>query len=416
MKFILLKCALVVLCVSYASFALSLNFDAPYMGNVISQKLDEKTLQKKALEQVLVKVSGNSNIADVPKAQKFLKNPQRLLSQSGFQMYHQTEYYFALFDQLKINDFLTMTHQPIWGLARPKTLVWIVVQDNKGSSILSDSSSLEGSDFPLIEQPNERGISLEFPIMDLEDSKISASDILGKFYNNIAKASSRYSVEYFAAATLQQLADSRWRLDWSLLHYDPLSKTNKPLISNVLTGTRGDVETKMVNQIADFYASQYAVTNSLTDRFTQEIYVNNIRNYNDFSRFIIFLKKLDSVSFLELKTINADQVEAKVIIKGGYVSFKNALKLNQHLLMIAPPKVAMPIKNEKLVVEVEKQPSSSVATTDEDTAGSEAGSVVSEVVADSAKGKAGSKAGKGDDQSMDKKKVIVADPIYFNWQ
>jgi hypothetical protein len=137
MKFILLKCALCVLCLSYASSALALNFDAPYMGNVIAQKLDEKALQTKALKQVLIKVSGNSNITAGPKAKKFLKDPQRMLSQSGFQMYRNTEYYFALFDELKINDFLTMTHQPIWGMVRPNTLVWIVVQTKNGSAILS---------------------------------------------------------------------------------------------------------------------------------------------------------------------------------------------------------------------------------------------------------------------------------------
>jgi hypothetical protein len=87
-------------------------------------------------------------------------------------MYRNTEYYFALFDELKINDFLTMTHQPIWGMVRPNTLVWIVVQTKNGSAILSDSSALEANDLPLIEQPHVRGITLALPIMDLEDSAI----------------------------------------------------------------------------------------------------------------------------------------------------------------------------------------------------------------------------------------------------
>ncbi|MCK5819723.1 MAG: DUF2066 domain-containing protein [Psychromonas sp.] len=425
MKSILLKATLVLFCASYASFALSLNFDAPYLGNVIAHKLDEKTLQTTALAQVLVKVSGNSSIVSVLQAKELLKHPESMLSQSGYQTYNNTEYYFALFDKLKINNFLVNIKQPVWGGIRPKTLVWLAVQSDNGKEIMSDSSVLAGSDFQLIEQPRARGIKLDFPIMDIEDNSITISDLIGKFYNNIAKASARYDVEYFVVAKMQQLSDTSWRLNWSLLYYNLLSKKNNEIISKTLIGSRADVETKMVNQIADFYVSRYAVTRSLGDNITQDIYVNGIQNYKEFSLFINFLTKLHSVSLFRLKKINMDQIDVAVKINGGLESFKNALNLNKHLLMIAPPKVDTPIEDEKPIVDVVSQANGGSVVSDAGKAVSDSAAVESEaasaasntglVVSDAvaAAGDTDKKAVKA--EVTVNEKVIVADPLYFNW-
>lgn len=426
MKFILLKATLVLFCASYASFAFSLSFDAPYMGNVIAQKLDEKTLQTTALDQVLVKVSGNSNIASVLQAKKLLKHPESMLSQSGYKSYNNTEYYFALFDKLKINKFLVSINEPVWGGIRPKTLVWLAVQGNDGKKIMSDSSVLTGSDMQLIKEPRARGIKLEFPIMDIEDNSITISDLIGKFYNNIAKATARYDVEYFVVGRMQQLSNTSWRLNWSLLNYNLLSKKKNELISKTLTGSRADVETQMVNQIADFYARQYAVTSRLGDNIIQDIYVNGIQNYKQFSLLINFLTKLHSVSLFRLKKINMDQIDVAVKINGGLESFKNALNLNRHLLMIAPPKVDTPIEDEKPIVDVVShanggsvvsdtgKPASEAASAVESEASSAASNtdlVVSDAVAaDSDKNKKSVKP----EVSVNEKE-IVADPLYFSW-
>lgn len=339
MKFIFLKRVLVVLCFTYASFTTALTFNNPYMGNVIAGSSDQSKLQEAALRQVLVKVSGSRSITSKPEIKKILRNPTRLLSQSGFQVYRSTEYYYALFDQRKINHLLKSIQQPVWGTVRPTTLVWLAVQGKTGRHIMSDSGVLQGSDRALIDQPRERGIALKFPIMDLEDRSISTSSISGKFYNDIAKASKRYGEKLFVVAYMKQETSQKWKLSWTLVSVDSQSKQHKELVSKTVRGSRASVEIQMTNKIADYYASQYAVSENNGEHFSQRVFVKGISDYDKFSRLIASVKKLSSVSSFEITTISENEVVLDVKLKGGFASFENAMSLNRHLHQLAPPKI-----------------------------------------------------------------------------
>ncbi|MCK5820003.1 MAG: DUF2066 domain-containing protein [Psychromonas sp.] len=339
MKFIFLKRVLVILCLTYASFTTALTFNNPYMGNVIAGNSDQSKLQEAALRQVLVKVSGSRSITSKPEVKKLLKNPTSLLAQSGFQIYRGTEYYYALFDQRKINHLLKSIQQPVWGTVRPTTLVWLAVQGNAGRHVMSDSSVLQGSDWALTNQPRERGIELKFPIMDLEDRSISTSSISGKFYNDIAKASKRYGEKLFVVAYMKQETSQKWKLSWTLVSVDSQSKQHKELVSKTVRGSRASVEIQMTNKIADYYASQYAVSENDGKLFSQQVFVKGISDYDKFSRLTASVKKLSSVSSFEITTISENEVVLNVKLKGGFASFENAMSLNRHLHKMAAPKV-----------------------------------------------------------------------------
>lgn len=120
-----------------------------------------------------------------------------------------------------------------------------------------------------------------------------------------------------------------------------------------------------------------------------------------------------------------DQIDVAVKINGGLESFKNALNLNKHLLMIAPPKVDTPIEDEKPIVDVVSQANGGSVVSDAGKAVSDSAAVESEaasaasntglVVSDAvaAAGDTDKKAVKA--EVTVNEKVIVADPLYFNW-
>ena len=365
MKFIFLKRLLVILCFTYASFTTALTFNNPYMGNVIAGDLSQADLNEAALKQVLVKVSGSRSITSKPEVKKILKNPTRLLSQSGFQIYGSTEYYYALFDQRKINHLLKSIQQPIWGTVRPTTLVWLAVQGNDSRHIMSDSRVQQGSDWALVNQPKERGIALKFPIMDLEDRSISTSSISGKFYNDIAKASKRYGEKLFVAAYMKQETSQKWKLSWTLVSIDSQSMQHKELVSKTVRGSRASVQIQMTNKIADYYASQYAVSDNNGKHFSQQVFVKGISDYDNFSRLTASVKKLSSVSSFEITTISENEVVLNVKLKGGFASFENAMSLNRHLHKIAAPKVETPVVEDKL--DVSKKETQSQESSNEDS-------------------------------------------------
>ena len=359
------------------------------MGNVIARSLEQPALEEAALKQVLVKVSGSRDITTKPEVKKILQNPSRLISQSGYQNYRNTEYFYALFDQRKINHLLKSIQQPVWGSVRPITLVWLSIQGAGGHEVMSDSSVMQGSDWALSNQPRSRGIALKFPIMDLEDRAISTSSITGKFYDDIAKASKRYGEKLFVVANMKQATLTKWTLKWVLVNADNHSNQHKELISNTVRGSRASVEIKMINQIADYYASQYAVADNNGKHFSQKVFVKGLSTYDNFSRLIASVKKLSSVSSLEITKISEDEVVLDVKLKGGFASFENAMSLNRHLYQ------------QPAIISV--KPETGKASVDTETAADQ---------------KANLAAPKKQTESEEKVTKIdqVATPLYFKWR
>jgi hypothetical protein len=327
------------LLLSFTSSVFSLTFNNPYLGNIIADEKSEKDLQALALKQVLIKVSGNANIASLPEAQKLLKNPSRLLSQFNYENYHGLEYYVVLFQDRKINNALKKMNQPIWGVTRPKTLVWIVEESlSRYKKILSDTDLMNEQNWALANQPHQRGITLQFPLMDLEDRmELSPTDIKGRFYSEITKASARYHAQRFAVAYMQE-KDSKWHLSLKLVKPDPTSKKNVELISAEYTGSKVAVQIKMVNALADYYAGLYAIKTGKGEKFVQPIYVHNVSSFDKFAQLARVLDQLNAVSSFYITKVDESTVQINVKVNGGLNSFKNAFSANWHITYIATPK------------------------------------------------------------------------------
>jgi len=322
---------------SFTSSVFSLTFDNPYVGNVIAGNKSEQELKVLALKQVLVKVSGNTKIASLAGSQKLLKHPERLLSQFSFQRYRGNEYYVVLFQDRKINQAIVQMNQPIWGVTRPKTLIWYAQDLNGRKDIISETDVVNGDNWALISAPSQRGISLQFPLMDLEDRALTPTDIKGHFYSNIIKASKRYNIQNVAVAYMRKTG-SKWNLSFKLVQPDMISKKNIELISAEYIGSRASVQIRMVNAIADYYAGQYAIIAGSGEKFVQPIFVNKISSFDKFAQLTRILEQLSSVSEFQITTLDDQSVQVNVTVNGGVNAFKNAFTANRHITRIAEKK------------------------------------------------------------------------------
>jgi len=165
MKFIFTVRNLFILLCVFASQVSAAQFDNPYQGNIAVQNQSENDLKTLALEQVLIKVSGNANIVSLPESESILKNKNRSLSQFGYKTINNRRYFSAVFDKYKINDALKEMQQPIWGDTRPTTLVWLVKNDGARRKFVSEDTLSSKVDPDLtetfIELQNKRGINLQ---------------------------------------------------------------------------------------------------------------------------------------------------------------------------------------------------------------------------------------------------------------
>lgn len=321
---------LFILLFLFTSLVSAGQFDNPYQGNIAVVDQSENELKALALKQVLVKVSGNPNIVKLNESQRLLRKTESLLSQYGYQTLLNTRYFTAVYDKHKINRALKEMQQPVWGDTRPTTLVWLINDSNGKRQLVSDNMISRRVDSEISsafqEQQHNRGISLQFPLMDLEDNlALSISDVSGRFYSPITAASKRYGVEHFVIANLKQSSAQRWSLSWELVKSNSFGKRSRVLISDKVRGERSVLVSRMVSKIADYYARQYAISENQGEKFSQIIHVHGINSLAQLTQLNKVLANLLAVASFEITSVQGSQVTVDIKINGGLTSFRNGL-------------------------------------------------------------------------------------------
>lgn len=305
----------------------------PYKGLVLAEGENETALREQALKQVLIKVSGNTDIIRLDESDMLTKSLSSMLSQFGYQTINNQRFYYVLFDKSKINRALTEMQQPIWGETRPTPLIWLVNENRKITSEYMIKSSQDSAiSWGLKKSSVERGVHTQFPLIDLDDSlAITASDINGRFYQTVADASKRYDAEYFVLANITKAYDKKWRLRWELIQHHAQSKQNKILITQNSSGSKSHIMSAMLNDIADYYAQQFAILENNGEKLTQMLTIKNIDSLAHLTVLNNVLKSLNAVDTFTVVRMSEQQVEVLVTLKGGLVSLRNALNVQPHL-------------------------------------------------------------------------------------
>jgi hypothetical protein len=333
MKMNVLVRFLAAMSVLYSIHSMALPEMNPYRGLVLAEQKSEASLREEALTQVLIKVSGNVDIMTLDESKNLMGNIRSMLSQFGYQNIAGDRFYYALFDESKINTALNNMQQPIWGETRPSPLIWLV---NEKRQIVSENMIADRQDkdvsWGLKKAELKRGIEAKFPILDLDESLvIRSSDITGRFHQIVADASTRYGAEYVVLANLYKLRSGQWSLRWELVQYDPDSY-RKQLINKRITGDeKAEVMAKMLNDIADYYAQKFAIFENNGEKLTQVLTFNDINSLAGLTQLNKVLAGLNAVERFKVMEINEHQVNVLVTLKGGLMSLENALNAQPEL-------------------------------------------------------------------------------------
>lgn len=165
-----------------------------------SQRTQQAAL-KKALRQVLVKMSGSPDVLENAGVRAALRSPQSLLRSYRFSFDNSTTYYVAEFDQTKLTELLQREMLPLWGDRRPVTILWLAHDTADGERRVLDESFQSALSTSLKHTARERGVPLTLPLMDLTDTvNITTYDVWGRFVEPLRDASVRYAVDNIIGA------------------------------------------------------------------------------------------------------------------------------------------------------------------------------------------------------------------------
>ena len=326
---------------------------------VYSQKKSERRqATRDGLLEVLIKISGISEIPFTPGIPEVLNKSSKYVQQWRFRNwpagrpYPETEdvstadgasnkpsgktsarepkkVLWVRYDKQAINRILQEQGLPIWGRSRPAVLVWLAIDDGNGNDeryILSDDNNDQLKSLFTLEAAR-RGVPVIFPLMDLQDEvNIRVLDVWADFQEQILNASERYQTKAVLSGRLFRDEYDGWQAKWTLyegsdvLTWDSASSNQSRILGDAIDGT------------ASALSVRYAQIVHETADDAMFISVMDIHDLADHARVIKYLESLASVSQASAVKFDAANTIYRLDIKGAEQGVVKAIELGNTLM------------------------------------------------------------------------------------
>ncbi|MDR3477753.1 MAG: DUF2066 domain-containing protein [Gammaproteobacteria bacterium] len=298
---------------------------------VQSQSPQEKSRAAQVgLVQVLIKVSGNSQIVDSNPALKAELSQADKLAQEYSYTTPTTGTKSKLhiltirYDVLGVNRLLQESGAPTWGQNRPLILVWLAFEGPNHSPDIVDSS-VEEMQAAIKHSAKQRGLPVMLPVMDVTDlGLISVNDVMTKSVTALQTASQRYNSDAMLIGHVMQVNEdftSQWRLvigtdQWN---WEIRGKTLDEVLSGVM------------NNVADTMVARYASVMSTTVQSELTMKVSGVKQQSDLLQLMRYLQHLTPVAEVQLVSVTGSDIVLNVSLRGTKQSFMQAVALGKNL-------------------------------------------------------------------------------------
>lgn len=290
---------------------------------------------KQALIQVLIKLTGDRNIAKSGGISGLLERPDRFVQQFRYQQIQKTDEQgmetgevikelLVQFDEASLNNAMRNYGLMIWGKERPSILVWLAYENNNFRQLVSFEESPEYISM-LDQHAAARGVSLLFPLLDLEDTtRMNASDVWAGFEEPILNASGRYESDVVLTGKLVQATPALWESQWTLYN-------NGVKVSWISQGEIAEIALEEgINELVDRLASEYVNSVSGGTEIL-ELSVFEIKTVDDYAKTLSYLQSIQAVSEVQVKQVTKNEVLFEVISYGGITAINKTITLGRTL-------------------------------------------------------------------------------------
>ncbi len=295
-----------------------------------------QTAVKSALSEVIVRVTGNSDVLREQGVSQLVGQAQRFVQQFRYETLPPSpsedakdaapeQSLWVRFDEKALTTRLRELGVPAWGRLRPPALVWLAVDDGRERFLLSSGSNHEAFDL-IQEQAQRRGLPLRLPLFDLTDrSLVRVSDVWGNFSDPILQASQRYEVDAVLVGRVYRERSGGWRGHWQLYQVDV------PTGWESVAGTLAEVLDSGVDGTTRAMAKRFAALGSTEGTATVLVRINDVRGVPDYARVTSYLESLASVVRVDPYIVEPTAVLYRVTTRGGSSLLAHAISLGSKL-------------------------------------------------------------------------------------
>ncbi len=288
---------------------------------------------RKALAEVIVKVSGSPSALDNPAVGAALANARAEVQQYAFSRDDSSESGLAArfeFDRGYISDLLTSAGLPLWTANRPRVLVWMAVETDGQRQFVNPADTPELA-AGLMQAFRRRGVPAQFPLYDLGDATaLGLDDVWQQQAAAVQDASARYGVEDILMGRVAEDSTGRWVGDWSYLH--GLDRRDR----SASTDSAQEFFGAGVGLVADDMVARYAVTPSGAGQDRVQLGVSGVEGFADYAAIVNWLQGLELVSDANVTRVSGDRVEFTLVASADAARLAQIIQLNQHLQPLDP--------------------------------------------------------------------------------
>lgn len=293
-------------------------------------ELDLASMQ--ALSQVLVKVSGATDVLVNPEILRALAKSRSYVQQYA---YGRTDGPGLLvkfeFDDTIIAGLLSGAGTPQWTANRPTVLAWVVVE-TAGGRFLLNSESAPDLVAELISQFTLRGVPVKLPLFDLTDASSMPPDVLWRLGSDALKAgSARYGVEDVLAGRVAVLSTGSWVGDW--VYLSSHARTDR----SYTTTSGSEFINAGVSMVVQDMVSRFAVAPTDGPGAGVLMTVAGVRSYADYAGVVSWLESLELIEHANVEWVRGDLIQLRLAAQADAAQLASIFELNSKLVPSPAP-------------------------------------------------------------------------------
>lgn len=283
---------------------------------------------RRALAEVLVKVSGSTQVLANPQIKQALSGARGQVQQYSYARGRPPARALMVdieFDRAYVLDLIRQAGAPLWTSNRPSVLAWVMVDSQEGRYFINwDSKPDEAQQ--LVDAFSRRGVPVQIPVFDLVDLGALDMERAWRFdARAIEEASARYNVQDILAGRLANPGAGELAGDWS--YFFQGSRLNR-------SASVPDLDTFLrngVDMVAGQLAARYAVAPTAGGEGDIRMVVLGVTSYVDYAAIVGFLKGLELVERADILRIQGERVELQLQTAVDATQLATLIELNDRL-------------------------------------------------------------------------------------
>ena len=277
----------------------------------------------RAMRVMLVRLTGLRRPEASPGVRDAFANPERYVQQYLFESGADHDL-TVKFDPGAIDRLVEELGLGRWSRVRPRVIVWLAVEDERGWKTYVDSSSRAAA---AIDEPaHERGMPFVLPLYDIEDRMtLPVSTLWGGFPEPIERASRRYAADAILAGRAWRAETGLWKARWTL--FGELTRefrtSGESLEAAVAEG---------MHEVADRFAARFARRGAAAAATRVPIEVAGVERLEDYGRLMGYLASIDIVETVQVERVETSRVRIVLRAKGGRPALAELIALGRTLV------------------------------------------------------------------------------------